>query len=207
MIELPSCISKNPQPLISKVFQNIKNFSLHGSKIQKLQHRMVEMVIKDTLTFDAVEGKSFLSFMKQHFPLYKVPTRDKVQAHFEKMYDEEKEKSVEMLKTFSYLSLMTDIWTDVEMNSMLNVTICGVNGTKQFNGTIGIYKLTEAHTASHICEVVIAALKDFSIHEKQVMAVVTDNGANIVKAVFIHLVKNEIFLVLHTPSIWYVKTH
>ncbi|XP_054091451.1 zinc finger BED domain-containing protein 4-like isoform X2 [Zeugodacus cucurbitae] len=183
MIELPSCSNKNPQPLISKVFQNIENFSLHGSKNQKLQHGIVEMVIKDNLPFDFVEGKGFLSFMKQHFPLYKVPTRNTIKAHIEKMYDEEKEKCVAMLKTFSYLSLTIDIWTDVEMNSMLGVTIHGVNGTKQFNGTIGVYKLTETHTASHISEVLIAALKDFSIDEKQVMAVVTDNGANIVKAV------------------------
>lgn len=44
-------------------------------------------------------------------------------------------------------------------------------------------KLSDAHTAAHISEVLKESLKEFSIDQSNIMAVVTDNGANIVKAI------------------------
>lgn len=128
-------------------------------------------------------GKGFLKLMKQHFPLYKVPSRNTIKANIEKMYEKEANVFKKMLSQMLHLCLTTDMWTDIKMNSLLGVTVHGLFECNQISGTIGVFRLTEAHTASHLSEVLMNALSEFSIKKDNVMAVATDNGANIVKAI------------------------
>lgn len=130
-----------------------------------------------------IAGKGFLNFMKQHFPLYKVPTRNTIKSNIDKMYNIESKKFKNCISSVQHMCLTTDIWTDTAMNSMLGVTIHGLFENKQFSGTIGVFKMHEAHTAGYISEVLQNALKEFSINQEQVMAVITDNAPNIVKAI------------------------
>lgn len=134
-----------------------------------------------SLTF--IAGKGFLKLMNQQFPLYKVPTRNTVKAHMEKMYVKEAGNFKAIMSQVSNICLTTDIWTDIKMNSMIGVTVHGLFESKQFCGTVGVFKLTQAHTAAHISEVLVNSLAEFSINKENIIAVVTDNGANIVKAI------------------------
>jgi len=44
--------------------------------------------------------------------------------------------------------------------------------------------LTQSHTADYIGSKLLNTLSDWNIHKKNVAAVVTDNGANMVKAIY-----------------------
>lgn len=124
-----------------------------------------------------------MKLMKEQHPLYKVPTRKTIKDQMEKIYEEEMKNFRRMVCQVSNICLTTDIWTDINMNSMLGITLHGLFENKQINATIGVFKLTQAHTADHIAKVLMDSLAQFSLTNDQVMAVVTDNGANMVKAV------------------------
>lgn len=48
---------------------------------------------------------------------------------------------------------------------------------------IGVIELNESHTADYIGEEILKCLCDWDIPKHKIMAVVSDNGANIIKAV------------------------
>lgn len=192
------------QPLLLKAFCNIQSYS-SGTKNKKITHGIMHMIVKDNLPFTFVEGMfcvhllfyyfilrnltfikgaGFLDFMKENFPLYKVPTRNTIKAEIDKLYEVEKNKCVSLLSNLRCVTLTTDIWTNIDMKSMLGITVHGLLDTKPFNGTIGVYELSESHTASHISEILSDAMKNFSIEEDNVKAVVTDNARNIVNAIY-----------------------
>ncbi|XP_054734583.1 uncharacterized protein LOC129242048 [Anastrepha obliqua] len=177
-----------------KCSNNTTNMMQHLNLKQKLKippSINLEMVVMDNLPFSHVEGKGFLQLMKHQYPLYKVPTRNTIKAEIEKMYNREVEKCTKMLSHVSNICLTTDIWTDTQMNSMSGVTVHGLFESKKFYGTIGVFKLTQAHTAAHISEVLKGSLSEFSINKSNVSAVVTDNGANIVKSIYNTFGKNH----------------
>lgn len=154
-------------------------FAAGGSKNLKLTQAIVKMIIIDNLPISFVEG--FKNLMKEHSPLYKVSTRNTIKAHIDSLYEAEVKKFVDFLKN-PYLSLISDIWTDSQMNSMLGVIVHGLAKNSMFSATIGVFKLTEAHTAAYIFDVLAQVLTDYEINSDKIVAFVTDNGANIVKA-------------------------
>ncbi|XP_017466072.1 PREDICTED: zinc finger BED domain-containing protein 4-like isoform X1 [Rhagoletis zephyria] len=77
------------------------------------------------------------------------------------------------------------------MNSMLGITFHCVKSTTQFGATIGVFKLYEAHTADYISNILRSSLAKYEFNIDNVAAVVTDNGANIVKAVVNVFGKNK----------------
>lgn len=50
-------------------------------------------------------------------------------------------------------------------------------------GTIGVIELNESHTANYISQEMLKCLSEWDIPIDKIMAVVSDNGANITKAV------------------------
>ncbi|XP_067635661.1 uncharacterized protein [Eurosta solidaginis] len=189
----PSQLSSTAsQPLILKAFTNTQSYS-SGTKIT---HGIMHMIVKDNLPFTFVEGRfcvlALLDFMKQNFPLYKVPTRNTIKAEIDKLYEEEK-KCVSLLSNLHCVPLTTDIWTNIDTKSMLRITVHGMLETKPFNGTICVYQLSESHTASHISDILSDAMKNVSTEEDNVKAVVTDNARNIVSAIYEKFGKNVLF--------------
>lgn len=100
------------QPLLLKAFCNIQSYS-SGTKNKKITHGIMHMIVKDNLPFTFVEGMfcvhllfyyfilrnltfikgaGFLDFMKENFPLYKVPTRNTIKAEIDKLYEVEKKQ-------------------------------------------------------------------------------------------------------------------
>lgn len=50
-------------------------------------------------------------------------------------------------------------------------------------GIIGVIELNESHTANYISQEIMKCLNEWDIPKDKIMAVVSDNGANITKAV------------------------
>ncbi|XP_067629491.1 uncharacterized protein [Eurosta solidaginis] len=95
----PSQLSSTAsQPFILKAFTNIQSYS-SGTKNKKITYGIMHMIVKDNLPFTFVEGAGFLDFMKQNFPLYKVPTRNTIKAEIDKLYEEEKKMCVIAFKS------------------------------------------------------------------------------------------------------------
>lgn len=68
------------------------------------------------------------------------------------------------------------------MKSMLGLILHGLKNKSIFSATIGVFELTESHTADYISDVLSKILSQYNITDEKIVAIITDNGANIVKA-------------------------
>lgn len=152
-------------------------------KNKKLTQAVVEMIIMDNLPFSFVEGKGFKNLIKQHSPLYVVPTRNTMKAHIDRLYETEIQQFKDFLSDVSYLTLTTDVWTDTQMQSIIGVTVHSLKDNLVFSSIIGVFKLTKAHTADYLAQILSEVISEFKINEEKIVAFVTDNAANIVKPI------------------------
>lgn len=87
------------------------------------------------------------------------------------------------LKSVEHVTLTTDIWTDFQMKSFLGVTLHYLSDQQLRSATLGVVELSETHTADYISDKLLTTLNEWEISLDIILAVVTDNGANIVKAI------------------------
>ncbi|KAK9751846.1 THAP domain [Popillia japonica] len=95
-----------------------------GSKNVKLTEALVKFVVQDNLPFNIVEGKGFLSFMKEVAALYKVPTRNTIKNNIDRKNEVVSTAFKNILKKWKYFTITTDIWTaDMQTRSLMGFTV------------------------------------------------------------------------------------
>ncbi|XP_011685066.1 PREDICTED: zinc finger BED domain-containing protein 1-like [Wasmannia auropunctata] len=131
-----------------------------------------------------VDNEGFRNLMKTIAPLYSVPGRKSITKKMEEKYEYLKGCEKQKLEKIDYFSVTADIWTDVlNTISYLGITIhYAFEGELQAT-TIGVKEMTERHTSEVIGRWMKMILEDWNIDDEKIVFVVTDNGANIKKAV------------------------
>lgn len=66
----------------------------------------------------------------------------------------------------------------MQTRSFLGVTIHFYDDDNMASITLGVYELTESHTAEYIANMLLLTCREWLIDTKKVLAVVTDGGAN-----------------------------
>ncbi|CAH1106559.1 unnamed protein product [Psylliodes chrysocephalus] len=172
------------QPTVTQSMKKISSYSDGGPHNVKLTEAIVKFIVKDNMPFSIVEGKGFVSLMKQAAPLYKVPSRNTIKNHVDVKYESASTALKQILNNVQSITITTDTWTaDMQTKSFLGITIHFICDLKLISCTIGVTELTESHTAAYIGSQLIEILNTWGINLEIVVAVVTDNAANIVKAV------------------------
>lgn len=69
------------------------------------------------------------------------------------------------------------------MKSFLGITAHFGIDIELYSITLGVYELDERHTSDYLSEILLKVCQDWKIDQENVTAVVTDNAANIVKAI------------------------
>lgn len=143
------------------------------------------MIARDNLPLNTVEKDGFKYLMKTIAPLYHAPSRKKISRLIEEKYHLLsgiiKQKLIE---TVSHITLTTDIWTEtMTTTAFLGVTGHFLSENKLNSIIIGVYELGERHTSDYIGQCISNICKEWHISDDKVTTVVTDNGANMVKAV------------------------
>lgn len=142
------------------------------------------MICKDSHPFQIVENEGFLNLMKVSAPLYKVPSRFTMKRMLENKFIIIQNYFKEKIMKLDSVTLTTDIWTDtMQTRSFLGVTMFFFDGDKIDSITLGVYDLTQSHTAEYIASMLLQCCEEWGIDTGKVQAVVTDAGANIFKAV------------------------
>lgn len=173
------------QPTLSSSFSKISQYGDMGSKGIQLTNSILYMICKDSQPFQIVENEGFLNLMKTACPLYKVPSRFTLKRMLDTKYDIIREHFKGKLQNVSGLTLTTDIWTDtMQTRSFLGVTVLFCNEEDNLESvSLGVYDLTQSHTAEYIANTLLKICEEWNIESNKIMAVVTDAGANIVKAI------------------------
>ncbi|XP_030750852.1 zinc finger BED domain-containing protein 4-like [Sitophilus oryzae] len=171
------------QPTITKVIKDVRSFSDGGSKNIKITQAVVGFVINDNMPFNVVEGKGFVNLMKELAPMYRVPTRNTIKDRVDKQFEVMSGAFKTMIKNINHFTVTTDIWTaDMQAKSFIGVTIHFIKDLLMLSATLGVSELDESHTAGYISSILASCLNEWDIDMEKVVAIVTDNGANMVKA-------------------------
>lgn len=187
------------QKTIEASFGVITNFKEGGVNASRLNHAIMYMICKDNQPLSIVEDKGFRHLMKTASPHFVMPSRRTISRNIFNMYDAMKEIVINKLKNIQNFIITTDIWTDIQTRSYIGVTIHFVEDFQLNAALLGVYELDQRHTAEYIAEKLLEVCTVWNISKQNIVAVVTDGAANMLKAIDLSYGKNSMYCVLLTP--------
>jgi hypothetical protein len=139
------------------------------------------MIAKDNLALNTTEHEGFRYLMQNLIPLYKIPGRKMITQLMEEKYKLFSTFQKAKLSEAHYITITCDVWTDTMSTiSYLGVTL---HFLKLHSVTIGVTELSDKHIAEYLGQWLCNICQEWHICEENVVTIVTDGGANIVKAV------------------------
>jgi len=156
------------------------------------------MIAKDNLSLSTTENEGFKYFINTALPLYKLPGRTTISKLMDDKYACISTQLKADFLNIEHFVLTTDVWTDtLNTKSFLGLTVHYTNSNFQFQSVaIGVRALEKNHTSEYLSEILNVLCDEWAIDKYKVIAVVTDNGANIVKAII-----NSFGLRKHLPCL------
>ncbi|XP_043474458.1 E3 SUMO-protein ligase ZBED1-like isoform X1 [Leptopilina heterotoma] len=174
---------KNQMP-IDDIFKDIDSFKNGGYKEVALTDALIYMVAVDNLTLNTSEKKGFKKLIKVAAPLYKPPSRRTLTRAIDAKYEFLSEKIKLELADVKALCLTSDAWkNNLTCQTYLGLTVHYYKFEKLQSIKLGTFPLEESHTGEYISEKLATLCKDWKIELESVVAVITDNAANMVKAI------------------------
>ncbi|CAH1997741.1 unnamed protein product [Acanthoscelides obtectus] len=124
--------------------------------------------------------------MKVTVPQFKVPNRTSFTRLLDLKYDCVAANVREKLSKTKNITLTMDVWTDtMQTRSFLGLTVhyCSDNEIELASSTLGVIELQERHTGQYLADELVNIYRMWNIKKENISAIVTDSGANILKAV------------------------
>lgn len=174
-----SIVKKKEQKTLGAFFTK----PVTNKKREDINKHLVNTIAKNFLSFYLVESDYFKAFVRELNPGYQLPTRKTISnVLLPKYYNITKEVIFNKVQLAEAVSLTTDGWTSVTNESYISVTAHYFYQNKLESSLLDCYKYTESHTASNLCDELQRIVRDWQITNK-IVAVVSDNAANIVAAI------------------------
>lgn len=147
------------------------------------------LLCKENQPFSIVENEDLKNLLKVIAPHYKVLSRASVTRCLDDNYD---------TVAVQYLTLTSDISSDLLMRSYLYFGV-GI----EFQSLIqGVYHLDERYSSEYIAQMLKNPCYECGFNSDKVTALVTDNAANMMKAIDIGFGKKKhIQCFAHTPNL------
>ncbi|KAL7854971.1 hypothetical protein SRHO_G00033500 [Serrasalmus rhombeus] len=142
------------------------------------------MIITDMRPLSMVEDEGFNRMICTFNPGYTLPSR----THFTKLMERKYEETFKEVRTVintnhSKLALTADIWTSVANEAYLGITCHYITDDWDMQSIcLTTMPLQDRHTASNIAEWLEEVVARFEIPASKIIAIVHDNGANVVAA-------------------------
>lgn len=160
------------------------NASCTPQQAAVLTDSILNMLVTDMRPLSMVEDDGFTKMIHTLNPGYTLPSR----THFTKLMERKYEETFKEVKTAintnnSKLALTTDVWTSVATEAYLGITCHYITDDWDMQSfCLTTMPLHDRHTASNIAEWLEQAVARFEIPPSKIIAIVHDNGANIVAA-------------------------
>jgi hypothetical protein len=151
-------------------------------KLKKINNKLIKWVIFDQQPFDVVEDKCFIDLVAELDSRYKLPCRQTISSWIESIFKKQKIDIKKKFSDFSHkVSLTTDAWTSTTTNQgYLGVTAHWIDDSWRMKKILlDFIPLNENHTGVYLANKILDTLEEFSLGKK-VLAMTTDNGANMV---------------------------
>ncbi len=139
--------------------------------------------MRDLQPISVVEDRGFIALVKTLDPRYQIPSRKKLmEGTINNMYEDCKAKVMATLQNENHVILTTDMWTSRSTEAYLTVSCHFINNWQMQEFVLETGHFSAQHTADNISAELKRIAEEWGITQK-VLAVVTDNGANMVSAV------------------------
>ncbi|KAF0704385.1 zinc finger BED domain-containing protein 1-like, partial [Aphis craccivora] len=180
-VQVPVLKNQTKQLLLSK------RFGIPSEK-QKTDfvRSIVEMITDDLQPLSFVENSGFQNVIRLLDSRYLelLPSRRTLtRSILPDLYSTTKNKLQDILKKSSYISITSDIWTSLNTDSFMTITVHTFDSAfvlKTF--VLCTLKLENSHTGEYLSQTLENIFNEWGIRHK-IVAIVTDSGGNIKSAV------------------------
>lgn len=189
--EGPSTSSSGPtekktmyQPTLTEVQEKNKLYPVGSKMKEAIDQKLVQMVVKDMQPFSIVEDEGFRDYSKILNPRYALPSRRTLtRSMIPELYRVECARLSLQLEKAHSVAITTDSWTSRNNQSYLGVTAHFIDvDWKLHSAVLETAHMPTSHTSANLAAELKRIFQKWNIHLK-IERIVTDNAANIVKAV------------------------
>lgn len=171
--------------------KTLNNDSVQGQrKIRQLtqqdfETKMSKFIVNSMIPFRAIEDKYLIDVMDDLGIINKglrLPSRRSVVRKVEELFDENNKNVREQLKNVDYVCTSADIWSG-RRRSFFGVTAHWVDSNYQRkSAALACKRFTKTHSYDRIASLLQNIHLNFGLTYPKIVATVTDNGSNFVKA-------------------------
>ncbi|KAL6463245.1 hypothetical protein MHYP_G00276360 [Metynnis hypsauchen] len=173
-------------PPASTTQSSIKQFlqkSLTPARQNAIDEELAKMVARDFQPFSIVKDVGFRSYSHALNPMYAVPSRKTLsQKIIPGLYDAARASLQERVKRASAVCLTTDCWTSRATTSFMSVTCHFIENYSMVSSLLDCFEFSDRHTSENLAEELLRVAREWGVEHK-VVCCVTDNAANITRAI------------------------
>lgn len=140
------------------------------------------MIATDFQPLKIVEDRGFIQFCNALNPSYTLPSRKTIGKKVNEMYEREAASLKERLTEVSSVCLTTDCWTSRVTTSFMAITCHFIENWHMSSCLLDCFEFSERHTAENLANELLRVAAEWGL-EKKVVCCLTDNAANVTKAV------------------------
>ena len=174
---------KKIQVTLQAILVKSTKYEANGPHQKSLDNALLEIVATDMQPSSIVDDKGFNKFVHLFDSRYQLPSRRTLMRKLPEKYKEVKARVKNQLNSASHICLTTDIWISRTSQGYITVTCHFINESwKMQSFVLETFNLCVSHTAENIAAELKRIADEWEITAK-VVALVTDNAANVVAAV------------------------
>ena len=178
-------VGPTKQATIAEVLHRRTMYERDSDRYKKVTRRLAVFVGATNVANTIVDTPEFKELLLELDPRYPTPGRAAVSREIDKVLIQLKANVGTYIAQAKKVSICADIWTKKGMTaSFMGVTahFFSRKDHKRHCVTLAVKRMPSPHTADHVLQVVREVLSDWDILPRRVLAILTDNGSNMVKA-------------------------
>lgn len=170
---------------VAEAFGRAVKYSRESNRHKCLTDAVAKYLVEGMVPFNTVEKPAFKSLLQKFDKQYELPGKTSFSdTAVPKMYNAVRALVKSELKDVEYFSATTDMWSSVNMTPFMSLTVHYLTSDWNLKSRcLETVFVPQNHTSDNISEALRCAFEEWSLDEKKLACITTDNGANIIAAV------------------------
>lgn len=171
------------QQYINEAFAGQTPYDRKSKRWIELTNAIGYHIAKDMAPLATVERTGFKRLMNTADKRYTIPSRKYFsQTVLPNMFNTEREKVAAELKQVKHFAATSDMWSSRTMDPYISLTVHFIDEWKLHTRVLETAYFPNEHTGEMIAQGLRLMLLAWDLKEENLVAITTDNGANVVKA-------------------------
>ncbi|RVE70187.1 hypothetical protein OJAV_G00062090 [Oryzias javanicus] len=177
--------AKATQQSITTAFQSVLKYKSDSKEQLSKEEAIAKWIGSTGLPITTIEDEDFVHMMETIDKKLTVPKKTKISNLIDKYYEDLKQTFRRRLAAARKMSIGIDLWTKKGLTaSFIAITSCYfcIEQNKPEHILLSLEEVAHPHTAQSIKACVDKCMEEWDVPHEKVMAVITDNGSNMVAA-------------------------